>query len=59
MNCAKHKWLEEVKVIFFWSSERLAAFDTQVQEKINEIKSYGADVLDCKWCSDRMSITPN
>jgi hypothetical protein len=57
MNCAKNKWLEEVKVIFFGPSEKLAAFDKQVQGKIQEIKGYGVEVLACKWCSDRMGIT--
>ena len=56
-NCAKNKWLDEVKVIFFGPSEKLAAFDTQVQEKIKEMKGYGVEVLACKWCSDRMGIT--
>lgn len=56
-NCAKNKWLEEVKVIFFGPSEKLAAFDTQVQEKVREMKTYGVEVLACKWCADRMGIT--
>jgi hypothetical protein len=56
LNCAKNKWLEEVKVILFGPSEKLAAFDKQVQEKIQEIKSYGIEVLACKWCADRMGI---
>jgi hypothetical protein len=58
LNCAKNKWLDEVKVIFFGPSEKLAAFDIQVQERIKEIKGFGAEVLACKWCSDRMGITP-
>ena len=58
MNCAKNKWLDEVKVIFFGPSEKLAAFDAQVQEMVKEIKTYGVEVLACKWCSDRMGITP-
>jgi len=57
MNCAKKKWLDEVKVIFFGPSEKLAAFDTQVQERIKEMKDCGVEVLACKWCSDRMGIT--
>jgi hypothetical protein len=56
-NCAKNKWLDEVKVIFFGPSERLAAIDPQVQAKIKELKSYGVEVLACKWCSERMGIT--
>jgi hypothetical protein len=58
LNCAKNKWLEEVKVIFFGPSEKLAAFDVQVQDKIKEMKSYGIEILACKWCADRMNITP-
>ena len=57
LNCAKNKWLNEVKVIFFGPSEKLAAFDEQVHEKIQEMKNYGIEVLACKWCSDRMGIT--
>lgn len=57
MNCAKNKWLDEVKVIFFGPSEKLAAFDIQVQEKIKQMKGYGVEVLACKWCADRMGIT--
>ena len=56
-NCAKNKWLDEVKVIFFGPSEKLAAFDRQVQEKIKELKDHGVEVLACKWCSDHMGIT--
>ena len=58
LNCAKNTWLDEVKVIFFGPSEKLAAFDMKVQEKIKEMKDYGVEVLACKWCSDRIGITP-
>ena len=57
LNCAKNKWLEDVKVIFFGPSKKLAAYDSQVQERIKEIKGYGGEVLACKWCADRMGIT--
>jgi hypothetical protein len=57
LNCARNKWLDDVKVIFFGPSEKLAAFDTQVQDKIKEMKNSGIEVLACKWCSDRMGIT--
>ena len=57
-NAAKNKWLDEVKVIFFGPSEKLAAYDAEVQAQIKEIKGYGVEVLACKWCSDRMNITP-
>lgn len=58
MNCAKNKWLDEVKVIFFGPSEKLAAYDNEVQDKIKQMIGYGIEVLACKWCADRMGVTP-
>ena len=58
LNAAKKKWMDEVKVIFFGPSEKLAANDTEVQGKIKELLENGVEVLACKWCSDRMNITP-
>jgi hypothetical protein len=58
LNCAKKKWLDEVKIIFFGPAEKLAAFDIQVQERVKEIKGYNVEVLACKWCSDRYGVTP-
>jgi hypothetical protein len=46
-----------IKVIFFGPSEKLAAFDAEVQDRVRQLKSYGVEVLACKWCSDRMGIT--
>jgi hypothetical protein len=57
LNAAKNQWLEEVKVIFFGPSEKLAAYDIEVQERIKEIQDLGVEVLACKWCADRMGIT--
>jgi len=57
-NCARYKWLDEVKVIFFGPSEKLAAYDIQVQERVKEMKDRGIEVFACKWCADRMGITP-
>jgi hypothetical protein len=57
LNAARNKWLDEVKVIFFGPSEKLAAYDAEVQGRIREIQELGVEVLACKWCSDRMNIT--
>jgi hypothetical protein len=57
LNAAKAKWMEEVKVIFFGPSEKLAVFDLQVIEKIQKLKDVSIEILACKWCSDRMNIT--
>jgi len=57
LNAAKKKWLDEVIVIFFGPSEKLAAYDIEVQGKIKELLENGVEVIACKWCSDRMNIT--
>ena len=57
LNAAKNKWVDEVKVIIFGPSEKVAAYDTEVQEKIKDLQNAGVEVLACKWCADRMNIT--
>ena len=57
LNAAKNKWMDEVKVIIFGPSEKVAAYDTQVQEVIKALHDAGVEVLACKWCADRMNIT--
>jgi hypothetical protein len=57
LNAVKNKWLDEVKVIFFGPSEKLAAYDIEVQGNIKELLDNKVEVLACKWCADRMNIT--
>jgi len=57
LNAAKAKWMDGVKVIIFGPSEKLAACDTEVQEKLKELQGAGVEVMACKWCADRMNIT--
>ena len=44
LNAAKNKWLDEVKVIIFGPSEKLAAYDSQVQEKLKELQETGVEI---------------
>ena len=57
LNAAKAKWMDEVKVIIFGPSEKLAACDAEVQGKLKELQGAGVEVMACKWCADRMNIT--
>jgi len=57
LNAAKNKWMDEVKLIIFGPSERIAAYDTEVRGKIKELREAGIEVMACKWCADRMKIT--
>jgi len=57
LNAAKNKWMDGVKVIIFGPSEKLAAYDTEVQGRIKELQEAGVEVVACKWCADRMDVT--
>ncbi len=57
LNAAKNKWMDEVKVIIFGPSEKLAAYDSEVQERLKELQEAGIEIMACKWCADRMNIT--
>lgn len=57
LNAAKNKWMDEVKVIIFGPSEKVVAYDTEVQGRIKELRDSGVEVMACKWCADRMNIT--
>ena len=57
LNAAKKKWMDEVKLIIFGPSEKVAAYDAEVQGRIKELLEAGIEVMACKWCADRMNIT--
>jgi hypothetical protein len=57
LNATKKKWLDEVKVIIFGPSEKVAAGDPEVQEKLKELQTAGVEIMACKWCADRWNIT--
>jgi hypothetical protein len=56
-NAASKGWMEEVKVIFFGPSEKLAAADQDGQDRIAELLSAGIHVMACKKCSDGFGIS--
>jgi len=56
-NAATKKWVDEVKVIIFGPSEKIAAYDSEVQAKLKELMEAGIEVMACKWCADRMNVT--
>ena len=57
LNAKKLNWMDEVKLIVFGPSEKLAAYDEEVQAKLKEMEEAGVEVFICKWCADRMKIT--
>jgi len=57
-NAAAHGWMDEVKIILFGPSEKLAATDPEIQDRLQEAIASGIPVMACKWCADRMEVTP-
>ena len=57
LNAMKKQWMDEVKVIIFGPSEKVAANDAEVQSRLKELQDVGIEVMACKWCADRMEIT--
>ena len=57
LNAAKKKWVDEVKVIIFGPSERVAAYDLEVKEKLRELQEAGIEVIACKACADEYGVT--
>lgn len=56
LNAMKNKWMDDVKLIVFGPSEKLAVYDADVQGKLKELQEVGVEVMACKWCADRMGI---
>ncbi len=56
LNAQKHKWVEELKVIFFGPFENLLTQDAQVAEAVSGLLNYETPVA-CKFLSDRDGIS--
>ncbi len=55
-NAAKRGWMDDVKVVFFGSSERLVVEDEQVAARAKELAAAGGSFA-CKAISDREAIS--
>ena len=56
-NAATKGWLDEVIIIFFGPSEKLAANDREIQVKIRDLLNAGIKIMACKGCADLWDIT--
>ena len=57
LNAVKNGLMDEIKVIIFGPSEKLAAYDMEVRDRLKEMQKIGIEIMACKWCADRMKIT--
>jgi len=55
-NALKREWLEDVKVVYFGSSERLMVEDADIASAAIEVTSLG-ETYACKAISDRENIS--
>jgi len=55
-NVLKNKWLDDVKVVFFGPSEKLAAHDDKVARFIKEITDK-SDCFACQAISDKQGVS--
>ncbi len=55
-NVLKYRWLDDIKVVFFGPSEKLAAHDEKVAGSIKEIAEK-SDCFACKAISDREGVS--
>ncbi len=55
-NAIKHKWMDEVKVVYFGPSEQLMESDSKVADAAIEVAGMGESFA-CKAISDRDGIS--
>ncbi|MHA1945215.1 MAG: DsrE family protein [Candidatus Hodarchaeales archaeon] len=56
-NALKHKWMDQVRVILWGPTERLAAEDKEFQDQIKNLLTNGVEVYACKACSDGYGVS--
>jgi hypothetical protein len=56
-NALKHKWMDQVRVILWGPTERLAAEDKEFQDQIKNLLANGVEVYACKACSDGYGVS--
>ncbi len=56
-NSKKMGWWEEVRLIVWGPSARLLVEDTELQEKVREMKADGVELIACRACSDRLGVS--
>ena len=56
-NALKHKWMDQVRVILWGPTERLAAEDKEFQNYIKYLLENGVEVFACKACSDGYGVS--
>ncbi len=56
-NSLKQGWMDQVRIILWGPTEKLAAEDTEFQELVNAWLVAGVEVIACKACSDNFGVS--
>ena len=56
LNSLKNGWWDEVNIIIWGGSTRLAGEDAEVQKEIKNLLEMGVSVEACKACADKMKV---
>ncbi|MDP4239103.1 MAG: DsrE family protein [Bacteroidota bacterium] len=57
VNSVKNHWWDNVNVIIWGASAKLAGNDTQVQTEVMQMIANGVTVEACKACSDNLGVS--
>lgn len=57
VNSLVHGWWEEVTLIIWGATAKLAAEDAEIQELIKDALEKGVHVTACKACTDQLDVT--
>ena len=57
INARAHGWWQEVNLIIWGASAKLAGSDPEVQERVAEMMNHGVKIEACRACSDNLGVT--
>jgi len=57
LNSIKSGWWDEVNIIIWGGSTRLAGEDAEVQQEIQKLIKGGVTIEACKACADKMKVS--
>jgi len=57
INCKLYDWWEEVTIIIWGATAKLAAENEGIQERIKQALHAGVHVVACKGCSDQLEVS--
>lgn len=57
LNSRRMDWWKEAELLIWGPSAKLLAENSDIQEKVAEIRDAGVSLTACKWCADEYSVS--